>query len=175
MLKTSQDLRGVVLRTQEISVALHINPCLICTVIREYVLQKMRQLFNVKYISILATFTILCLNISFTLQFQLQIHYMELSCRQYTKVITTCLVNSILCLNIRLTLQFQLQIHYMEISCIQYTKVITTCLVYSTVQYKNFVQNCFVFSQTFGCMSGYESAMRRWQTTELPITLPQFM
>ena len=30
---------------------------MICTVIREYVLQKMRQLFNMKYISILATFT----------------------------------------------------------------------------------------------------------------------
>ena len=31
---------------------------MICTVIREYVLQKMRQLFNMKYISILATFTV---------------------------------------------------------------------------------------------------------------------
>ena len=48
----------IVLRTQEISVALHINPCIICTVIREYVLQKMHQLFNMKYISILATFTL---------------------------------------------------------------------------------------------------------------------
>ena len=31
---------------------------MICAVIREYVLQKMPQLFNMKYISILATFTL---------------------------------------------------------------------------------------------------------------------
>ena len=59
----SRDLpteRFVLLRITKISVPISFNPCMICTVIREYVLQKMRQLFNVKYryISILATFTL---------------------------------------------------------------------------------------------------------------------
>ena len=47
---------------------------MICTVIHEYVLQKMCQLFNMKYISILATFTTL----QFTFQFLLCLSFLFL-------------------------------------------------------------------------------------------------